>query len=157
MLSLSIIASLFTIPLIVSSGIGSGRHSYRDDIDADKIIHGFLVLIGLTQMVVAIMTSAFSCRVVCGRSNNKHATVIFAPLNTADPNSIIINTVPINTNSNPIPNLNIAAPNPNQPGHGLNAEVESVQTTLDGKFPNALIIPLSLFLSMVVFNHILHT
>ena len=99
-----------------------------------------LVLIGLTQMVVAIMTSAFSCRVVCGRSNNKHATVIFAPLNTTDPNSIIINTVPINSNSNPIPNPNIA-PNPyqNQPGHGLNAEVESVQTTLDGKSPRSQI------------------
>ena len=45
MLSLSIIASLFTIPLIVGSGIGSGQHSYRDDVDADKIINGFLGII----------------------------------------------------------------------------------------------------------------
>jgi len=88
---LSIIASLFAIPLIVISGIGIGeserwerRSRWNDDDDSDsqydlmRILYSIQLLTGLLQGVVAITTAAFSCRVVCcGRQRSNMGTVIY--------------------------------------------------------------------------------
>jgi len=73
---LSIIASLFAIPLIVISGIGIGEH--RRQYDLMRILCSIQLLTGLLQGVVAITTAAFSCRVVCcGKQRSNMGTVIY--------------------------------------------------------------------------------
>jgi len=72
---LSIIASLFAIPLIVISGIGIGSDRQYDFM---LILYNIQLLTGLLQGVVAITTAAFSCRVVCcGRQRSNMGTVIY--------------------------------------------------------------------------------
>eukprot|EP00093_Oithona_nana_P002854 02854.XXX_58499_57801_1 [CDS] Oithona nana genome sequencing. len=69
---LSIIASIFALILIVVSGIGMGRYSYRSR-SSSRFLFGMELLIGLAEGIVAITTAAFCCRVTCispHRQNN---------------------------------------------------------------------------------------
>jgi len=87
---LSIIASLFAIPLIVISGIGIGIGSDRQ-YDLMRILCSIQLLTGLLQGVVAITTAAFSCRVVCcGRQRSNMGTVIYT---NAVPQSVPLTAV----------------------------------------------------------------
>merc|ERR1712038_1354783 len=84
---LSIIASLFSIPLIVLAGISVGeakrRQGYswgKDEPNVAIMIFGSMqLLFGLAQAVIAITTSAFSCRTVCCGKRTRAGTVIFNP------------------------------------------------------------------------------
>ena len=71
---LSIIASLFALPLIVFSGIGMG--GYRRSYATCKFVSGIQLLTGLAQGIVAITTAAFCCRVTCV-SPHRHTNVTF--------------------------------------------------------------------------------
>ena len=74
---LCIISSMFTLPLIVISGIGFGE-------TVDRSYQGYAVcfalqmLIGLLQAVVAIVASGFSCRVVCSGKSQNPGRVIYS-------------------------------------------------------------------------------
>ena len=73
-MALSIIASLFALPLIVFSGIGMGGH--RRSYVTCKFVSGIQLLTGLAQGIVAITTAAFCCRVTCV-SPHRHTNVAF--------------------------------------------------------------------------------
>ena len=73
-MALSIIASLFALPLIVFSGIGMG--GYRRSYVTCKFVSGIQLLTGLAQGIVAITTAAFCCRVTCV-SPHRHTNVAF--------------------------------------------------------------------------------
>jgi len=83
---LSIISAMFTLPLIVLSGIGygEGRYYYRHMFEssyADGSItsfYGFQLLIAFLQGVVAIISSSFSCRAVCCGRKQHPGAVIFS-------------------------------------------------------------------------------
>merc|ERR1712062_590345 len=62
---MSIISSLFAIPLIVISGIGLGTSGYRRSSHHALMVPLFSVqlLTALFQGIVAVTTAAFSCRV----------------------------------------------------------------------------------------------
>ena len=62
-MALSIIASLFALPLIVFSGIGMGVIGYHHV--SCRFVCGIQLLMGLAQGIVAITTAAFCCRVTC--------------------------------------------------------------------------------------------
>ena len=74
---LCIISSIFTLPLIVISGIEFGT-------SVDRSYQGYAVcfalqmLIGLLQAVVAIVASGFSCRVVCSGKSQNTGRVIYS-------------------------------------------------------------------------------
>jgi len=89
---LSIIASLFAIPLIVISGFGIGDLERRNSkYDFMRILYSIQLLTGLLQGVVAITTAAFSCRVVCcGRQRSNMGTVIYT---NAVPQSVPLTAV----------------------------------------------------------------
>ena len=70
---LSIIASLFTLPLIVISGIGMG--GYRGH-GIWRFWSGIQLLTGLAEAIVAITTAAYCCRVTCV-SPHRHTNVTF--------------------------------------------------------------------------------
>ena len=70
---LSIIASLFTLPLIVISGIGMGR--YMGQVTW-RFWSGIQLLTGLAEAIVAITTAAYCCRVTCV-SPHRHTNVTF--------------------------------------------------------------------------------
>ena len=84
---LCIISSLMTVPLIVISGIGFGystdNNSYDYDYNRDNhyysssVCFALQMLVAMLQAVVAIVASAFSCRVVCGRKSQNTGTVIY--------------------------------------------------------------------------------
>ena len=64
-------------------------------------IHSIMLFVGLVQAVVAITTSAFSCRTICCRKRSNAGTVIFAPVNTnIDPRFV---SVTLNTHQDPVP------------------------------------------------------
>ena len=73
-MALSIIVSIFALPLIIFSGIGMGG-GYRDYVTC-KFVSGIQLLTGLAQGVVAITTAAFCCRVTC-ISPHSHTNVAF--------------------------------------------------------------------------------
>ena len=82
---LSIISALFSLPLIVLSGIGFGdgrryRYGYSSGDDSVyRSFYGLQLLIGLLQGVVTIIASSFSCRAVCcGRRKHYPGAVIFS-------------------------------------------------------------------------------
>ena len=70
---LSIIASLFTLPLIVISGIEMGE--YRGHVTW-SFWSGIQLLTGLAEAIVAITTAAYCCRVTCV-SPHRHTNVTF--------------------------------------------------------------------------------
>ena len=72
---LSIISTIFAIPLAVFGGLAMG--GYRV-ILATRIFGSLQLLIALAQAIVAIMASAFSCRVVC-KQNRKTFTIQLNP------------------------------------------------------------------------------
>merc|ERR1711953_396513 len=84
---LSIIAALFSLPLVVLAGISVGeakrrqRYSSRyDDPNVAIMVFGSIQLLcGLAQAVISITTSAFSCRTVCCGKRTRAGTVIFNP------------------------------------------------------------------------------
>ena len=64
-------------------------------------IHSIMLFVALVQAVVAITTSAFSCRTICCRKRTNAGTVIFAPVNTnIDPRFV---TVTLNTHQDTVP------------------------------------------------------
>ena len=71
---LSIISALFCIPLIVFAGIG-----FADAYVVPRIFYAVQILIALVQLVVAIVTSAYSCRVVCCGKKLTPGQVMFSP------------------------------------------------------------------------------
>ena len=83
---LSIISALFCIPLIVFAGIG-----FADAYVVPRIFYAVQILIALVQGVVATLTSAYSCRVVCCGKNPNHGQVLFSPTNA--PPQIIANPI----------------------------------------------------------------
>jgi len=111
MLVLSILSALFSLPLIVASGIGIGstkdhirwRSDDNENVPALRVmlaIHSIMLFVGLVQAVVAITTSAFSCRTICCRKRSNAGTVIFAPVNTnIDPRFV---SVTLNTHQDPV-------------------------------------------------------
>ena len=70
---LSIIASIFTLPLIVISGIEMGE--YRGHVTW-SFWSGIQLLTGLAEAIVAITTAAYCCRVTCV-SPHRHTNVTF--------------------------------------------------------------------------------
>ena len=76
---------------------------------ATLAIYSILLFTGLTQAVVAITTSAFSCRTVCCRRRNNAGTVIFAPVN-ADPRSVTFTLNTVNTVNTPAPTQETSKP-----------------------------------------------
>jgi len=80
---LSIISALFSLPLIVLSGIGFGdgrryRYGYSSGEDSIRSFYGLQLLIALLQGVVAIIASSFSCRAVCCGRKQYPGAVIFS-------------------------------------------------------------------------------
>jgi len=77
---MSIISSLFAIPLIVISGIGMGTSGYRRSSHENVMVLLFCVqlLTALFQGIVAVTTAAFSCRVVCCGKRSSNGTVVFS-------------------------------------------------------------------------------
>jgi len=81
---LSIISALFSLPLIVLSGIGFGdgrryRYGYSSGDDSVyRSFYGLQLLIGLLQGVVTIIASSFSCRAVCCGRKQYPGAVIFS-------------------------------------------------------------------------------
>ena len=86
---LCIISSLMTVPLIVISGIGFGcstddnsyDYGYNRDTNqyySSSVCFALQMLVAMLQAVVAIVASAFSCRVVCGRKSQNIGTVIYS-------------------------------------------------------------------------------
>ena len=61
---LSIISALFCIPLILIASIGLGLY-YHDWPSVMAFFYAVQIFIAVVQLVVAIVTSAYSCRVVC--------------------------------------------------------------------------------------------
>jgi len=77
---MSIISSLFAIPLIVISGIGLGTSGYGLSTHENLMVLLFCVqlLTALFQGIVAVTTAAFSCRVVCCGKRSSNGTVVFS-------------------------------------------------------------------------------
>lgn len=77
---MSIISSLFAIPLIVISGIGLGTSGYGLSTHENLMVILFCVqlLTALFQGIVAVTTAAFSCRVVCCGKRSSNGTVVFS-------------------------------------------------------------------------------
>ena len=74
---LCIISSIFTLPLIVISGIGFGT-SVNRSYQGYAVCFALQMLIGLLQAVVAIVASGFSCRVVCSGKSQNTGRVIYS-------------------------------------------------------------------------------
>ena len=74
---LCIISSMFTLPLIVYSGIGFGM-SVNRSYQGYSFCFALQMLIGLLQAVVAIVASGFSCRVVCCEKSQNSGRVIYS-------------------------------------------------------------------------------
>ena len=85
---------------------------------ATLAIYSILLFTGLTQAVVAITTSAFSCRTVCCRRRNNAGTVIFAPVN-ADPRSVTFTLNTVNTVNTPAPTQETSKPEESRYGKKL--------------------------------------
>ena len=92
---LSIIASIFALILIVVSGIGMGRYSYRSR-SSSRFLFGMELLIGLAEGIIAIITAIFCCRVNCSKSPHRHTNVAFT---TAGPQFTEIPMSPLPTSS----------------------------------------------------------
>ena len=83
-LTLNIIASVFTLCLIVPESIGiaqgaEGRSWRRGDAN---VLHLYclLLIVGLVQAVTSIVAAGYSCSAICcGQTQNYPGTVIYAP------------------------------------------------------------------------------
>ena len=107
---MSIIATLFALPLIIFAGAGIGdakrriRWSDEDDEDEDRtgtlILWSIQLLIGLAQAVIAITTAAFACRTVCcGKRSTAGAVLFNSGNNTEQFTAIPLSTVALPTAS----------------------------------------------------------
>ena len=97
---MSIISTLFAIPLIVLAGIdiGTGRHyRYYPGI---RFVCGLQMITALAQGIVAIVTAVFSCRVTC-RTSHHHSNVAFTRAANQEFTDVPITTLP--TVSSPLP------------------------------------------------------
>merc|ERR1712018_248357 len=102
---MSIIASLFVLPMITFSGIGIASnsytfrysHSYRHHHDnvVDLCLWSFQLLIGLAQAAIAITASAFSCRVICCGPKQTAGVVVHNPAGN-NPNHGQYTMIPLN-------------------------------------------------------------
>ena len=98
---MSIISTLFAIPLIVLAGIdiGTGRHyRYYPGI---RFVCGLQMITALAQGIVAIVTAVFSCRVTC-RTSHHHSNVAFTRAANEDFTDVPISTLPTAVSS-PLP------------------------------------------------------
>merc|ERR1739848_247166 len=101
---MSIIASLFVLPMITFSGFGiasntyinihSYRHRYHNNV-VDLCLWSFQLLIGLAQAAIAITASAFSCRVVCCGPKQTAGVVVHNPAGN-NPNHGQYTMIPLN-------------------------------------------------------------
>jgi len=71
---LNIISSVFCLPLIIMASIGFA--GYRCGFG--KIAFGFQIIIALLQAVVAIVSAAFSCKVVCCCGKKNSGAVVYS-------------------------------------------------------------------------------
>ena len=83
-LVLNIIASLFTLCLIVpeSIGISIGAEGYKWNKGDTNVLHlyAILLIVGLVQAVTSIVAAGYSCSAICcGQTQNYPGTVIYAP------------------------------------------------------------------------------
>jgi len=83
-LVLNIIASLFTLCLIVpeSIGISIGAEGYKWNKGDTNVLHlyALLLIVGLVQAVTSIVAAGYSCSAICcGQTQNYPGTVIYAP------------------------------------------------------------------------------
>ena len=83
-LVLNIIASLFTLCLIVpeSIGISIGAEGYEWNKGDTNVLHlyALLLIVGLVQAVTSIIAAGYSCSAICcGQTQNYPGTVIYAP------------------------------------------------------------------------------
>merc|ERR1719350_1069560 len=86
-LVLNIIASLFTLCLIVPESMGiafiSYRHRYRNFFLL--ILYCLMLIIGLVQAVTSIVAAGYSCSAICcGQNQNYPGVVIYAPANNTN-------------------------------------------------------------------------
>jgi len=88
---LSIISTLFVLPLLVFAGIGFGERRRSNYFSIT--CYGIQMLVGLLQGVIAITTSAFSCRAVCCGRKQYPGAVIFSPGTNAEQT---FTTIPLN-------------------------------------------------------------
>ena len=106
---LSIISSLLCLPLIVFACIGFADNNYHSRNGYGRnatasFFFGIQILIALVQAVIAITTSAYSCRVVCSGKSLNPGQVLFSPSNAPPQiitNPIIRPTSPPSYHSNP--------------------------------------------------------
>ena len=96
---MSIISTLFAIPLIVLAGIGTGRY-YSRYYPGIRFVCGLQMMTGLAQGIVAIVTAVFSCRVTC-RTSHHHSNVAFTRAANQELTDVPITTLP--TVSSPLP------------------------------------------------------
>jgi hypothetical protein len=109
---MSIISSLFAIPLIVISGIGMGTSGYRRYRSSDHplMVPLFCVqlLTALFQGIVAVTTAAFSCRVVCCGKRSSNGTVVFSNVVPSQSEQVAVPlTVIAGATSAPTTSLNV--------------------------------------------------
>merc|ERR1712062_873543 len=110
---MSIISSLFAIPLIVISGIGmgtSGYRPYRRSSHENVMVLLFCVqlLTALFQGIVAVTTAAFSCRVVCCGKRSSNGTVVFSNVVPSQSEQVAVPlTVIAGATSAPTSSLNV--------------------------------------------------
>ena len=75
---LSIISGLLCIPLITIAGFGLEHAQYEHN-DVSAVFYSVQILVALVQGVVATVTSAYSCRVVCCGKKLTPGQVMFSP------------------------------------------------------------------------------
>ena len=109
---LSIIASLFTLPLIVISGIGMGR--YMGQVTW-RFWSGIQLLTGLAEAIVAITTAAYCCRVTCV-SPHRHTNVTFTRTGQ-EFTDIPISPLPMSTGATQPPNFAPVGQSPAPPAY----------------------------------------
>ena len=102
---MSIIATLFALPLIIFAGAGIGDAKRRirwfdEDRTGTLILWCIQLLIGLAQAVIAITTAAFACRTVCcGKRSTAGAVLFNSGNNTEQFTAIPLSTVALPTAS----------------------------------------------------------
>jgi len=107
---MSIISSLFAIPLIVISGIGLGTSGYGLSSHENVMVLLFCVqlLTALFQGIVAVTTAAFSCRVVCCGKRSSNGTVVFSNVVPSQSEQVAVPlTVIAGATSAPTTSLNV--------------------------------------------------
>ena len=88
-LVLNIIASLFTLCLIVpvTIGIALGSTGYSYHRGDRNVLHLYclMLIVGLVQAVTSIVAAGYSCSAICcGQNQNYPGVVIYAPANNTN-------------------------------------------------------------------------